>query len=139
MNKKTIINQKTIIVPLILIAIFSFITTIATRSIKNSILASAQISTNTQSELFFSSNYIPTATPSQENSSETPSKTVSEEYYITIHNDKIGVFRNYETEPFIVANVPVYLLPKGDIQILQKGLHANSMTQVKSILEDYES
>ena len=46
-------------------------------------------------------------------------------------------FSNWE-QPFLTADVDVYLLPEEDIALLRKGLTAQSLTEVKSILEDYE-
>lgn len=73
-----------------------------------------------------------------------PSSTASkpeeekESYLVTVHEGKIGVFRSGESEPFLTADVDVYLLPAEDLSLLRKGIRAESFGAVKSILEDYE-
>lgn len=61
-----------------------------------------------------------------------------EKYFITIHDGKIGVFKSGEKKPYLTADVDVYLLPGEDLAILRKGLYAHGISEVKSILEDYE-
>lgn len=59
-------------------------------------------------------------------------------YLITVYDGKIGVYRNGEPEPFLTADIDVYLLPGEDLKILRKGIRAESFSEVKGILEDYE-
>ena len=59
-------------------------------------------------------------------------------YRVALYEGKIGVFQLGDTKPFLTADVDVYLLPEEDIALLRKGLTAQSLTEVKSILEDYE-
>lgn len=61
-----------------------------------------------------------------------------ERYLITVHDGKIGVFREGETSPFLIADTEVYLLPEEDIKILRKGIRVDSFSAVKGVLEDYE-
>lgn len=69
---------------------------------------------------------------------ETSSRVEKESYLITVYDGKIGVFRNGEPEPFLTADIDVYLLPGEDLKILRKGIRAESFSEVKGILEDYE-
>ena len=48
------------------------------------------------------------------------------------------MFRQGETEPFLTADVEVYLLPQEDIALLRAGLEADTLAEVKAILEDYQ-
>ena len=80
--------------------------------------------------------YTPNAAASQENSGETPSR--EESYLVTVYDGKIGVFREGEDEPFLTADTEVYLLPREDVAILEKGIRAQDFGAVKSILEDYQ-
>ena len=80
--------------------------------------------------------YTPNAAASQENSGETPSR--EESYLVTVYDGKIGVFREGEDEPFLTADTEVYLLPREDVAILEKGIRAQGFGAVKSILEDYQ-
>lgn len=68
----------------------------------------------------------------------TPSPESDGPYRIAIYQGKIGVFQMGETEPYLTADVDVYLLPEEDIALLRKGLTAENLTEVKRILEDYE-
>lgn len=101
----------------------------------------------------YTSYYSPKPSASQENGeagassffeTEKPTKpkkssaVKSESYLITIYNGKIGVYKDNEGKPFITADIDVYLLPDEDIAILRKGLKADSFSEVKRILEDYE-
>lgn len=75
---------------------------------------------------------------STEDSQKAGSSQREEEYLITVHNGKIGVFREGEASPFLTADVDVYLLPKADMDILRRGIRVSSFSAVRSVLEDYE-
>lgn len=57
---------------------------------------------------------------------------------MAVYDGKIGVFRQGEAEPFLTADVEVYLLPQEDIALLRAGLEADTLAEVKAILEDYQ-
>ncbi len=80
----------------------------------------------------------PTEPPKSSLSSASESSAEKESYLVTVHNGKIGVFRGGESEPFLTADIQVYLLPAEDLSLLKKGIYAESLAEVKSILEDYE-
>ncbi len=92
--------------------------------------------------------YISKPSPSQEmpetgmSSNPDPGKNGAslreEEYLITIHDGKIGVFRSGESSPFLTADIDVYLLPEKDVDILRSGIRVSGFSAVKSVLEDYE-
>lgn len=84
-----------------------------------------------------SSRLRPTSPPSS-STAGTSSAQEEENYLVTVHEGKIGVFRSGESEPFLTADVDVYLLPGEDLALLKKGIRAESFGAVKSILEDYE-
>ena len=81
--------------------------------------------------------YTPKASASQGSQSPSP-LTEDGPYRVTIYQGKIGVFQNGEDEPFLTADVEVYLLPKEDIALLRQGILAQDLAQVRSILEDYQ-
>ncbi len=81
--------------------------------------------------------YTPKPDASQE-IRPTPTPEKDGPYQVAVYQGKIGVFRPGETTPFLTADVDVYLLPEEDIALLRKGLTAESLTEVKRILEDYE-
>ena len=80
--------------------------------------------------------YTPKATASQESS---PSPTGEEEgpYRVAVYEGKIGVFRLGEARPCLTADVNVYLLPEEDIALLEEGIFAEDLSEVKGIFEDY--
>ena len=59
-------------------------------------------------------------------------------YRVGIYQGKIGVFEAGEAEPFLTADVEVYLLPEEDVALLRQGIVAEDLATVKSILEDYQ-
>ncbi|MGI6255555.1 MAG: hypothetical protein ACOYJZ_07955 [Acutalibacter sp.] len=81
--------------------------------------------------------YTPKASASQESE---PSSQPSDEgpYRVAVYQGKIGVFQEGESEPFLTADVEVYLLPKEDIALLRQGILADDLAEVRSILEDYQ-
>lgn len=81
--------------------------------------------------------YTPKAAASQE-SGEGSSQGEDGPYRVAVHEGKIGVFRPGESEPFLTADVEVYLLPEEDIALLRAGLTAQTLSDVRAILEDYE-
>lgn len=78
------------------------------------------------------------AARSEESAASKSGAGAKESYLITVYDGKIGVFRNGEPEPFLTADIDVYLLPGEDLKILRKGIRAESFSEVKGILEDYE-
>ena len=80
--------------------------------------------------------YTPKPAASQESPAAQPEPDGP--YRVALYEGKIGVFQLGDTKPFLTADVDVYLLPEEDIALLRKGLTAQSLTEVKSILEDYE-
>ncbi len=70
--------------------------------------------------------------------SPSPSATPAGQYLVSVHEGKIGVFQRGEPVPFLLADVQVYLLPREDQDLLKKGIRADSLAEVRRILEDYE-
>lgn len=82
--------------------------------------------------------YTPKISSSQENTTSASNSEESvDSYLITVCDGKIGVYKNGETKPFVTSDISVYLLPKTDVELLKKGIRAESFSEVKSILEDY--
>lgn len=105
-------------------------------------------------EQTYSSHYIPKAAASQENSdravssqvipalprpSPSPNPTPQKgSYWVTLSEGTIGVFQEGKTYPILTADIDIALLPKEDLTLLEKGIWANSLSEAKTILEDYE-
>ncbi len=104
-------------------------------------------------EQTYSSHYIPKAAASQENSDRAVSSQIPtlprpspspnpmpqrESYWVTLSEGTIGVFQEGKADPILTADIDIALLPKEDLTILEKGIRANSLSEAKAILEDYE-
>ena len=88
-----------------------------------------------------SSYYTLNSFSSQESQNSQASSTAvreTEHYLITVCDGKIGVYKNGASDPFLTADVDVYLLPEEDLKLLRKGIATDSFMEVKAILEDYE-
>ena len=81
--------------------------------------------------------YTPKPDASQE-MGPSPSLEQDGPYRVGIYQGKIGVFEAGEAEPFLTADVEVYLLPEEDVALLRQGIVAEDLATVKSILEDYQ-
>ena len=81
--------------------------------------------------------YTPKASASQGSAAQ-PAGDEDGPYRVAVYDGKIGVFRQGEAEPFLTADVEVYLLPQEDIALLRAGLEADTLAEVKAILEDYQ-
>ncbi len=87
-------------------------------------------------------------TPKQAASQETPApektqpspvpKQSAEGYVVTVRDGKVGVFKPGETTPVLMSEIQAYLLPPGDIELLRQGIPAKTLSEARSILEDYE-
>lgn len=138
-NKPRLYQNGTML--LILITAVALIVTIVTLVLKSPAATPVQGTPGKN----HSSYYTPNDSSSQEtaDSLEKDSKSAGtngekeERYTITIYNGKIGVFKQGESEPFVISDISVYLLPQQDIDLLQKGISATGFSQVKAILEDY--
>lgn len=81
--------------------------------------------------------YTPKGSASQGSAAQ-PAGDGDGPYRVAVYDGKIGVFRQGEAEPFLTADVEVYLLPQEDIALLRAGLEADTLAEVKAILEDYQ-
>lgn len=81
--------------------------------------------------------YTPKPAASQESAAASASREEGP-YRVTLYQGKIGVFLEGETEPCLVSDVDVFLLPQEDVALLKEGLSAQTLTEVRAILEDYE-
>ena len=81
--------------------------------------------------------YTPKASASQGSAAQ-PAGDEDGPYRVAVYDGKIGVFRQGEAEPFLTADGEVYLLPQEDIALLRAGLEADTLAEVKAILEDYQ-
>lgn len=84
--------------------------------------------------------YTPNPAPSQENpgiGENTGGSGSGGPYVVGIYQGKLGVFERGGATPVLVADVPVYLLPEEDVELLKKGIRAQTLSEARKILEDY--
>ena len=81
--------------------------------------------------------YTPKPAASQ-GTGESPSPAPDGPYRVALYQGKVGVFREGEAQPFLTAEIDAYLLPREDVALLRQGLEAETLTQVRQILEDYQ-
>ncbi len=138
MNGSNFKNYKKATLVLSITAVTALVISAATLSLKRETKAIFPESSAKSSIV----DYTPNSSSSQETReagapaqpSQQPPK---ERYLITVYDGKIGVFKNNDPSPILMSDVQVYLLPKADIDLLQKGISAKSLSEAKSILEDY--
>ena len=59
-----------------------------------------------------------------------------QQYIVADWGGKVAVFENGKTEPVVVYDIYVHLLPENDIEILRRGIKVSSESQLQSCLED---
>ncbi len=139
MNDRQLRNYKKYTLILLLVTAGALIVCAAAFSIKQAALAA-----NAKSEDVVTEHYTPKQAASQETPAPqkaTPSPAPQEaanSYVVTVYDGKIGVFRTGRETPVLISEVEAYLLPQGDIELLQKGIPAATLSEARAILEDYE-
>lgn len=90
---------------------------------------------SSENQVNFTSN-----TPSSQENGNLPTMTSEAEGYVVREYDgKIGLFKNGEANPFDMVEVEVASLPKTDQLLLSSGIHANTLSELQQLVEDYES
>jgi len=69
-------------------------------------------------------------------SSESPVSQPEISYTVTDYGGKVAVFEDGKTEPMVVYDIYIHLLPENDIEILRKGIKITSESELQSCLED---
>ncbi len=139
MNDRQLRNYKKYTLILLLVTAGALIVCAAAFSIKQAALAA-----NAKSEDMVTEHYTPKQAASQETPAPqkaTPSPAPPEaakSYVVTVYDGKIGVFKTGSETPVLISEVEAYLLPQGDIELLQKGIPAATLSEARAILEDYE-
>ncbi|RKJ40736.1 hypothetical protein D7X94_06650 [Acutalibacter sp. 1XD8-33] len=122
---------------LLIVTITALVITAAMISLKKKSTVAAQgqpVATLQEPDMAY---YTPKPASSQENS-ETEENLPKKGYLVTLYKGRIGVFQEGKTLPVLTADAQVYLLPQADIELLRKGIWAESLNEAKSILEDYD-
>lgn len=60
-------------------------------------------------------------------------------FLLGIHNGKIALWKDNDPTPVRIFPYEAKLLPEADQKALRKGIHIDSLTQLKKLLEDYLS
>lgn len=69
---------------------------------------------------------------------DTPSaeSEISAGYTLMDFGGKVAVFEDGKDEPMAVYDIYTHLLPENDIEMLRRGIHADTLSEVQSCLED---
>ncbi len=62
----------------------------------------------------------------------------SQKYILKQYEDSLGIFIEGEKTPISTIDVPYYSLPFEDKQLLNKGIYADSLSEIMLKAEDYE-
>lgn len=130
---------------LLIITVTALVLTAAMLSLKRSAAASQAAPANAPEEPG-SAYYTPNPAPSQGNSENSENngeagaagESGKTRYLVTLYRGHIGVFQEGRTTPVLTADTEVYLLPEADIELLKKGIPANTLHEARRILEDYD-
>lgn len=137
MNGSNFKNSKKTILVLSITAVTALVITAASLSLKRETQAALPESTQ-QNSINSIIDYTPKPSSSQETrEAGAPAEPQRDHYLITVYEGKIGVFKNNDPSPILTSEVQVSLLPKADIDLLRSGITAKSLSEAKSILEDY--
>lgn len=60
-------------------------------------------------------------------------------FLLGIHEGKIALWRDGQEKPVKIFPYQASTLPEADQQLLQKGIHVDSLTQLYKMVEDYLS
>lgn len=79
---------------------------------------------------------IGSVTPAFGEAHENESLAAKDYYKIKEYNEKIGIFKNEESEPFAILDIYTFMLPEKDRELLKLGFVIDS-DKLYSIIEDY--
>lgn len=130
-------KYKTYTLVLLIVTITALVITAAMLSLKRKTAVAVQGRPETTHQEPDMAYYTPKPASSQENS-ETEENLPKKGYLVTLYKGRIGVFQEGKTLPVLTADAQVYLLPQEDIELLRKGIWAESLNEAKRILEDYD-
>lgn len=139
MNDRQLRNYKKYTLILLLVTAGALIVCAAAFSIKQAALAAHAKSQDMVTEHYTPKQAASQETPAPQKATPTPApQEAPSGYVVKVYDGKIGVFKAGGEAPVLVSEVEAYLLPQGDIELLQKGIPAASLSEARSILEDYE-
>ena len=76
---------------------------------------------------------------SKKDKEEEKDKVEEKDYYtITAYEGNIAVFKNEETAPMTVLDIPIAYFPKNDQILLEAGIRVSSLSEAMQLLEDYQ-
>jgi len=139
MNDRQLRNYKKYTLILLLVTAGALIVCAAAFSIKQAALAANAKSGDVVTEHYTPKQAASQETPAPQKATPVPSsQEAPADYVVKVYDGKIGVFKTGSEAPVLVSEVEAYLLPEGDIELLQKGIPAATFSEARAILEDYE-
>lgn len=136
-NKKS--NYNRYIIFSIVITLLALIISIIGMNVKNKIKAShTSTDVNQNATDYYTLKQESSQEVDIENESLSSPKEKKDIYTITIYMEKISVFKNNETFPFIVSDASVNLLTSEDLRMLEQGIQTSDYNEVRYFLEDFE-
>ena len=142
MKDRQPINYKKYTLLLLLTAVGALIVCAAALGIKQAALAAKP-----EPQAVVTPHYTPKQAASQEtpaprSPSVSPSPQPAGEsgagYVVALRDGAIGVYPAAGGPPVLTSDAQAYLLPQGDLDLLKKGIPAESLSEARAILEDYE-
>lgn len=93
---------------------------------------------NTQSMYYYDDNNFTTDSNFSQESSDIETVVSPDHLYtVTIIEDTIVVFSRDSETPYMKIYIDIKNMPQGDIDVLKKGIYADSKAELIKILEDY--
>ena len=71
-----------------------------------------------------------------ENNNQQAENEISAGYVIMDFGGKVAVFEDGMQEPVAVYDIYTHLLPENDIELLRRGIHVDTLSELQSRLED---
>ncbi|MBR5305468.1 MAG: hypothetical protein IKU47_00925 [Oscillospiraceae bacterium] len=71
-----------------------------------------------------------------ENNNHQAENEISAGYTIIDFGGKVAVFEDGMQEPVAVYDIYTHLLPENDIELLRRGIHVDTLSELQSRLED---
>ena len=139
MKDRQPINYKKCTLVLLLVAVGALLVCAASFGIKQAALAASP-----KPQAVVTDHYTPKQAASQETpapqkaSSAPPLSSAGERYVVALRDGEIGVYPVEGGPPVLTSPIQAYLLPQGDLELLRKGIPAESLAEARAVLEDYE-
>lgn len=127
-------QYKTFTLWLLILTVAALVLTAAMLSLKRTASAARSAPVNAPEEPGIAY-YTPNPASSQENPAA--GENTGGPYVVRLYQGKLGVFQQGRAAPVLTGDVSVYLLPEEDVELLKKGIPAQTLSEARKIMEDY--